>query len=54
MFESEFEENLYNLRREKLQQIAALGEQSGLNWAQATYPNSYVASHTRSGASQGL
>ena len=46
MFESEFEENLYNLRREKLQQIAALGEESGLSAAQATYPNSYTASHT--------
>ena len=33
MYESQFEEDLYNLRREKLQQIAALG--------QATYPNSY-------------
>ncbi len=38
MFESEFEQNLYNLRREKLQQIAALGH--------ATYPNQYTASHT--------
>ena len=46
MFESEFEENLYNLRREKLQQIAALGAEAGLNAAQATYPNSYTASHT--------
>ena len=46
MFESEFEENLYNLRREKLQQIALLGEAAGLNAAQATYPNSYTTSHT--------
>jgi lysyl-tRNA synthetase class 2 len=38
VFESEFEQNLYALRREKLTQIAALG--------QATYPNSYAASHT--------
>lgn len=38
MFESEFEQNLYALRRDKLQQIAALGY--------PTYPNSYAASHT--------
>jgi lysyl-tRNA synthetase class 2 len=46
VFESEFEQNLYQLRREKLEQIAALGQQSGLSYAQATYPNSYAASHT--------
>ena len=46
MFESEFEQNLYQLRREKLEQIAALGQQSGLSHAQATYPNSYSATHT--------
>ncbi|OJV39469.1 MAG: lysine--tRNA ligase [Acidobacteriales bacterium 59-55] len=46
MFESEFEQNLYQLRREKLEQIAALGRQSGLSYAQATYPNSYSTSHT--------
>jgi lysyl-tRNA synthetase class 2 len=33
VYESQFEEKLYNERREKLRQIAALG--------QATYPNSY-------------
>jgi lysyl-tRNA synthetase class 2 len=33
VYESQFEERLYNERREKLKQIAALG--------QATYPNSY-------------
>ncbi|MDW5266726.1 MULTISPECIES: amino acid--tRNA ligase-related protein [Acidobacteriaceae] len=38
MFESEFEKNLYALRRDKLAQIAALGH--------ATYPNSYAATHT--------
>ncbi|HUZ94387.1 MAG TPA: lysine--tRNA ligase [Edaphobacter sp.] len=38
MFESEFEKNLYALRRDKLAQIAALGH--------ATYPNSYTATHT--------
>ena len=36
MYESQFEEDLYNLRREKLKQIAALG--------QAIYPNSYAVS----------
>jgi lysyl-tRNA synthetase class 2 len=37
VFESEFEKNLYALRRDKLAQIAALGH--------ATYPNSYAATH---------
>jgi lysyl-tRNA synthetase, class II len=46
VYESEFEKNLYQQRRDKLQQIAALGELSGLSHAQATYPNSYAASHT--------
>jgi lysyl-tRNA synthetase class 2 len=44
--ESEFEKNLYQQRRDKLKQIAALGLNSGLNEAQATYPNSYAATHT--------
>ena len=38
MYESQFEERLYNERREKLKQIAALG--------QAIYPNSYAATIT--------
>jgi lysyl-tRNA synthetase, class II len=46
VYESEFEKNLYQQRRDKLQQIAALGQLSGLSHAQATYPNSYAASHT--------
>ncbi|HEY6412807.1 MAG TPA: lysine--tRNA ligase [Edaphobacter sp.] len=46
MFESEFEQNLYALRRDKLKQIAALGQEAGLSEAQATYPNSYSTSHT--------
>jgi lysyl-tRNA synthetase, class II len=46
VFESEFEQNLYALRRDKLKQIAALGQEAGLNEAQATYPNSYSTSHT--------
>jgi lysyl-tRNA synthetase class 2 len=44
--ESEFEKNLYQQRREKLQQIAALGQENGLTYAEATYPNSYAATHT--------
>jgi len=38
VYESQFEEKLYNERRQKLQQIAALG--------QAIYPNSYAATIT--------
>ena len=38
MFESEFERNLYALRREKLKQIAASGQQA--------YPNTFRATHT--------
>jgi lysyl-tRNA synthetase class 2 len=38
LFESEFEKNLYALRREKLAQIAALGQQA--------YPNSYAFTTT--------
>jgi lysyl-tRNA synthetase, class II len=40
-FDSEFEQKLYQQRQEKLQQIAALGAENGLNYAQATYPNSF-------------
>jgi lysyl-tRNA synthetase class 2 len=46
VYESEFEKNLYQQRRDKLQQIAALGQQNGLTYAEATYPNSYAATHT--------
>ncbi|HTW45807.1 MAG TPA: lysine--tRNA ligase [Acidobacteriaceae bacterium] len=38
MFESEFERNLFALRREKLKQIEALGQQA--------YPNSFAATHS--------
>ena len=38
MFESEFERNLFDLRREKLKEIEKLG--------QAAYPNQFPASHT--------
>ena len=46
MFESEFEKNLYELRQEKLRQIAALVQQQipGLTEAEAAYPNSFVVS----------
>ena len=46
MYESEFEKNLYQQRRDKLEQIAALGQRNGLTYAEATYPNSYAATHT--------
>jgi lysyl-tRNA synthetase class 2 len=46
VYESEFEKNLYQQRREKLAQIAALGQQNGLTYAEATYPNHYAATHT--------
>lgn len=38
MFESEFERNLFSLRKEKLNQIAGMGHQ--------TYPNQFCATHT--------
>jgi lysyl-tRNA synthetase class 2 len=41
-YESEFEQKLYQQRQDKLKEIAALGEQTGLNYAQATYPNSFA------------
>jgi lysyl-tRNA synthetase class 2 len=46
VYESQFEERLYNERREKLRQIAALGQRAGLSYAEATYPNSYAATIT--------
>jgi len=46
VYESQFEEKLYNERREKLRQIAKLGEKHGLSYAEATYPNQYQATHT--------
>ena len=45
MYESQFEEDLYKLRREKLRQIGELGQKSGLSYAAATYPNSYATTH---------
>jgi lysyl-tRNA synthetase class 2 len=46
VYESQFEQDLYELRREKLRQIAALGQKAGLSYAEATYPNHYDATHT--------
>jgi lysyl-tRNA synthetase class 2 len=46
VYESQFEEDLYQLRRDKLRQIGELGQKSGLTYAAATYPNSYAATHT--------
>jgi lysyl-tRNA synthetase class 2 len=46
VYESQFEEKLYNERREKLRQIGELGQKAGLSYAEATYPNHYRATHT--------
>jgi lysyl-tRNA synthetase class 2 len=46
VYESEFEKNLYQQRRDKLKQIAELGMANGLKYDEATYPNSYSATHT--------
>ena len=43
MFESDFEANLYALRQDKLNQIAALGTRSGLTEAAARYPSRFPA-----------
>ncbi len=41
MFDSEFERNLFELRRDKLKEIEKLG--------QSAYPNQFPASHYNSG-----
>ena len=48
MSDSEFEQNLYQLRRDKRSQIAQLvrATQPGLTEAAAIYPNSYAAQNT--------
>jgi lysyl-tRNA synthetase class 2 len=46
LFESEFEEKLFALRQEKLNQIAVLGQNQGLTPAEARYPNSFAATAT--------
>jgi lysyl-tRNA synthetase class 2 len=45
VYESQFEQELYELRREKLRQIGALGQKAGLSYAESTYPNHYDATH---------
>jgi len=54
VYESQFEEKLYNERREKLRQIAALGQKAGLSFAEATYPNSYAATITIPSCAQSM
>ena len=46
MYESQFEEELYDARRKTLREIAALGVKAGLSYAAASYPNQYIATHT--------
>ncbi len=47
MYESQFEEELYNLRREKLRQIGELGQKAGLSYAvRPPTRNHYDATHT--------
>ena len=43
VFDSEFEERLYEQRQEKLKEIGRLGEAQGMSQADATYPNSFSA-----------
>jgi len=47
-YESQFEENLYQLRREKLAQIAAIvrAQNSALTESEARYPNTFRFTHT--------
>jgi lysyl-tRNA synthetase class 2 len=46
VYESEFEERLYNERRETLKAIGELGAKAGVSFAEATYPNSYDVKET--------
>ncbi len=45
MFGSDFEERLYEERKEKLKKIEALGVETGLKPLEATYPNSFRTTH---------
>ena len=45
MFASDFEERLYEERKEKLKKIEALGVEGGLLPLEATYPNSFRTTH---------
>jgi lysyl-tRNA synthetase class 2 len=42
VYESQFEEELYEARRKTLREIGALGQKAGLSYGAATYPNQYV------------
>jgi lysyl-tRNA synthetase class 2 len=44
VYESQFEEELYEARRKTLREIGALGQKAGLSYGAATYPNQYVES----------
>jgi len=46
LFESKFEEEMFELRQQKLQQIAALGVEGGLSPAAASYPNGFTCTAT--------
>ena len=46
MYESQFEQDLYDARRKTLREIGALGQKAGLSYGAATYPNSYDAKQT--------
>ncbi len=46
MYESQFEQELYEARRQTLRQIGELGQKAGLSYAEATYPNHYDATIT--------
>ena len=48
MYESQFEQELYEARRKTLRQIGELGQKAGLSYAEATYPNHYDATHNDS------
>lgn len=46
MFASDFEERLFEERKEKLKKIEAIGVEAGLLPLEATYPNSFAFTHT--------
>jgi lysyl-tRNA synthetase class 2 len=46
VYESQFEQDLYDARRKTLREIGALGQKAGLSYGAATYPNSYDAKQT--------
>ena len=46
LFASDFEERLFEERKEKLKKIAELGKAAGLSELEATYPKSFAFTHT--------